>query len=72
MRHIVLGNAAPIRVYESTVQSLGLLQHSSILLNSPSVCGAMSEGLFEHSSSFGFLLHDSGFTLVQISVNPLV
>ena len=32
----------------------------------------MSKGLFEHSSSFGFLLYDSGFTLVQISENPLV
>jgi hypothetical protein len=72
LRHIVLGNAAPIRVDEPAVQFLSLLQHCSILLNTRALCGAMSEGLFEHSSSFGFLLHDSGFTLVQISEDSLV
>jgi hypothetical protein len=72
LRHIVLGNFAPIRLDEPAVQSRGLLQHSSILLNTRALHGTMSEGLFEHSSSFGFLLHDSGFTLVQISEDSLV
>ena len=51
---------------------LGLLRYSSILFNTRALRGTMSEGLFEHSSSFGFLLHDSGFTLIQISEDPLV
>jgi hypothetical protein len=32
----------------------------------------MSEGLLKHSSGFGFLLQDSGLTLVQINENPLM
>jgi hypothetical protein len=72
LRHVVRGNSAPIRVDEPAVQLLGLLQYSSILFNTRALRGTMSEGLFEHSSSFGFLLHDSGFTLIQISEDPLV
>jgi len=70
---IVLGNSAPIRlVEEPAVEFLGLRHHGSILLNTRALCGAMSEGVLKHSSGFGYLLLDSGLTLVQINENPLV
>jgi len=70
---IVLGNSAPIRlVEEPAVEFLGLRHHGSILLNTRALCGSMSEGVLKRSSGFGYLLLDSGLTLVQISENPLV
>ena len=70
---IVLGNSAAIRlVEEPAVEFLGLHHHGAILLNTRALCGAMSEGLLKHSSGFGYLLLDSGRTLVQINENPLM
>ena len=66
------GTPPPYVFKEPAVEFLGLHHHSSVLLNTRALCGAMSEGLLKHSSGFGFLLQDSGLTLVQINENPLM